>query len=290
MLKDQIDLNIPEVESTVRLSGARSNPVFQTGNKDPLTSDLVFADKDFFNIFSYKATEGSLKASLNDPMSLVISKSLATKLFGSEQAVGKTIKLNSDFNLTITAVFEDPKDNSCLSFNAITSNDTKKIVQPNGNEFAEWNFINFNTFILLKNEGNPEEVAKNILGLIPDYLKEQSIESGLVPLRELYFSKVPFPVGTYIQFGDRNKILILLLVASLVLLIALVNFINISSYQWLEKIKQTGVMKIIGAKQSAIFRNILLEAFLLFFIALNIAIILILIISPTYSELYRGTF
>src|SRR5665647_1206615 len=94
ILKDQIDLNVPEVESTVRMAGTWEAPVFQTGEHDPITSDLVFADADFFKLFTYEAAEGNLENALKEPMTVVLTKSLASRLFGQDHALGKTIKLN----------------------------------------------------------------------------------------------------------------------------------------------------------------------------------------------------
>jgi putative ABC transport system permease protein len=284
ILKDLIDLNIPGVESTVRIAGTWQPPVFQGENNELISSDLIFADDKFFNLFTYKTIEGDLNTALKNPMSIVITKSLSEKLFGREQSLGKTIKLNNSFNLTITAVIEEPHTNSCLTFSAICSNNTRKIVQPNGEEFTDWKMINFQTFLLLANGTRPDETAKRILALFPKDNQRFNTDYSLIPLKKLYFSKFNI-YGDYLRYGDRRKVMVLLMVASLVLLSALVNFINISSTQWLEKIKQFGIMKIFGAKQSAIFRNILLEAFLMFFAALIISII---IIDNQYIQDYTG--
>jgi putative ABC transport system permease protein len=285
ILKELIELNIPDVESTVRIAGTWQSPIFQVENHEPLVSDLIFADDEFFKLFTYKVIEGDLNSALKNPMSVIITKSLAEKLFGRDQPLGKTMKLNNSYDLTITAVIEEPIANSCLTFSAICSNKTRKIVQPNGGEFKEWGLFNFQTFLLLKKNTNSEETANKILALFPENLQTFNKESRLIPLKELYFSKFNIFFGNYLHFGDRRKIIILLMVASLILFIALVNFINISSSQWIEKISQFGMMKIIGAKQSTIFRNILSEAFLLFSTALFISIFLI---NNIYVQDYIG--
>jgi ABC-type antimicrobial peptide transport system permease subunit len=257
LLKDQIDSNVPGVESTVRISGTWNVPVFQVENREPITSDLIFADDDFFKLFTYKSVEGDLLSALKAPMSVVITKSLAGKLFGRDTAVGKTMKLNNSYDLTVAAVIDKPDGNTCLSFNAVTSNTTKKIVQPNGNEFTSWNMGGFMTFVLLKKGVNPGLIAKSIYSLMPEGFHKKGTDFMLNSFNKIYFSKAYFSkfslVGNYIRFGDKSKVLILLMVAAMVLMIALVNFVNISSSQWWEKIKQTGVMKILGAKRSAIF-------------------------------------
>jgi len=289
ILKDQIDLNIPEVESAVRLADAWEAPVFQTGDRDPITSDIVFADADFFKLFSYQATEGNLESALKEPMTVVLTKPLAEKLFGQEPALGKTVKMNNDKELTVSAVINEPQANTCLRFSAITSIATRKIVQSNGEEFTDWGWNSFQTFILLKKGVIPDETAKKIAALFPKNNQDQQDYSKLKlnSFQAVYFSKFNLLGSGYLLSGDKQKVMILLLVAALVLMIALINFINISSSQWMEKIRQTGVLKVIGASKTTILKSILSEAFLLFLMSLFLAIFIIRLLFPFISS-YTG--
>jgi putative ABC transport system permease protein len=274
VLKDQIDLTIPGVESTVRLAGTWEAPVFQTEGKDPITSDLLFADADFFKLFTYKVIEGNPELALKEPMAVIITNTLSQKLFGKESATGKTIKLNNDRELTVKAVIGEPKANSALSFRAITSMATRKIVMPNEAEFTVWPFCLFQTFVLLKDGTNPEETAKSISALFPKEMLQKEPMAKLVPFKKLYFSQFTLIVNNYLHCGDKKKVMILLMVAALILIIALVNFINISSSQWIGKIKQTGVMKINGASRSTLIKDVVVETFLFFIAALFVALLL----------------
>jgi len=286
ILKDQIDLNIPEVESAVRLAGGWEAPVFQAGDRDPITSDMVFADADFFKLFTYQAAEGNLETALKEPMTVVLTKPLAEKLFGQEPAVGKSLKLNNDKELIVTAVINEPEANTSLSFSAITSTATRKIVQPNGEEFTNWGWSNFQLFILLKEGAKPDETAKKIASLYPkdEQNQEELSRLKLNTFRNVYFAKFSLFGNKYLRGGDKQKIIILLLVAALVLMIALVNFINISSSQWMEKIRQTGVLKVIGANRGSILKNVLSEAFILFLMSLFLAILMVQVLFPFISN------
>jgi len=288
ILKDQIDLNIPEVESAVRIAVPwGTNPVFQAGGRDPIISNLAFADEDFFKLFTYQSTEGNLATCLKEPLTIVLTTKLADKLFGSEKALGKTVKLNNDKELTVSAVINEPEANSCLSFGAITSVATRKIAYPNGEEFTNWRWCNFQTFILLKGGAKPDETTQKIAALFPKGDREDFSKLKLNPLKKIYFSKFPSSGINYLRCGDKRKIMILLLVAALVLMIALVNFINISSSQWMEKIRQTGILKVIGADKSTILKNALAEAFILFLMSLFLAILLVQVLFPFISN-YTG--
>jgi putative ABC transport system permease protein len=280
ILKEHIDLKIPGVESTVRMASTWEAPVFQTGDKEPFTSDLLFVDQDFFKLFTYRVIEGNPESALKDPMSVVITKRMSEMLFGKESALGKPLKLNNDKELTVKAVIEEPRENSCLSFSVLTSMETRKIVMPFEMEFKAWDMCIFQTFVLLKKNIDPDETAKSIASFFPKEMQKEKSAAKLTPLKKLYFSKFSLIMNNYLQFGDLKKVMILLMVAALVLLIALINFVNISSTQWLEKINQTGVMKVIGASRSVILRRILSDAFLFFLSSLIIAIILCSLYAP----------
>jgi putative ABC transport system permease protein len=289
VLKDHIDLSIPEVESAVRLAGSWEVPVFQVGNHDPISSDLVFADADFFKLFDYHATEGNLENALKDPLTIVLTKPLALKLFGKEQALGKTVKMNNDKELIVSAVIDEPHANTCLKFSAITSVATRKIVEPNGEEFTGWGWCNFHLLILLKSGTNPDETVKKIVALFPKKQEDQQDYSQLKlnSIEKVYFSNLSLFGSDYLRSGDKKKIMILLLVAALVLVIALVNFINISSSQWMEQIRQTGVLKVIGADKVTILKKVLSEAFFLFLMSFFLAIMIVQLLFPYVSN-YTG--
>ena len=287
ILKENIDMKVPGVESTVRIGGTWEAPVFQAENKEPLTSDLIFADEDFFKLFTYKFIEGNPGSALKDPMNVVITKTLSNKLFGGDEAMGKILKLNNDKSLTVSAVIEEPSANSCLSFSAVTSIATRKIVQENGGEYTEWGWCDFQTFLLLKKGVNPQETAKAIQSIFPAESQKDYSNTILTSLKKIYFSKFSILGSNYLITGDKRKISILVLVATLVLLVALINFINISSSQWNERIKQTGVMKIIGATRSSVLYNTIAESFLFFWAALIIAIEIVNAVS-SFIRNYTG--
>jgi putative ABC transport system permease protein len=274
ILKETIDKNVPGVESTIRITGTWEAPVFQAENKEPVISDLMFADEDFFKFFTYRVVQGDAESALKEPLTIVITETLAKKLFGTENALGKIIKLNNSSELSIRAIISEPNANSCLSFSAIASMSTQKIVQGQEGEYTDWGWMDFQTFLLLNKETNHKETEKTILSIVPEDFKNNYENAKLVPLEDIYFSKFMLYGNDYLVFGDKNKVLLLVLSAALVLIIALVNFINITSSQWLGRIKQTGIMKILGAKQSSILLNLLSESFIFFLAALLIAIYL----------------
>jgi len=287
VLKENIDMKVPGVESTIRITGTWDTPVLQAEKSGPINSDLLYADEGFFKFFTYRVLEGDPESALKEPFTVVITKALSDKLFGKEQAVGKVIRLNNSKELTVRAVIEEPKANSCLRFSAVTSMATQKIIQGEDGEYTDWGWCDFQTFLLLNNGIKPGETEKTIFNIIPADFQKHYNKAKLVPLKKVYFSKFMLFGYPYLVSGNKQKVILLAMVAILVLIVALVNFINISSAQWLGRIRQTGVLKIVGARRPVIFLNILSEAFLFFLIALLIAVDLVNVINPFIRE-YTG--
>jgi putative ABC transport system permease protein len=286
ILKENIDLKVPGAESALRISGSWEVPVFQAENKEPVNSDLLFSDEDFFEFFSYSFIEGDPVSALKDPLTVVITKTLASKLFSNEKAIGKIIRLNNSSDLTVSAVIDEPEANSCLTFSAVTSMATRKIVNGESGELTEWGWCDFQTFLLMSKGASTEAAEKAILSIIPEQLREDYKNARLVPFEKLYFTEFML-YGDYLVNGDRTKVILLMMVAMLVLAIGLVNFINISSAQWFERIRQTGVMKVFGARRSELLTNAFLEAFVFFLIALVMAICLMNAVGPLIEN-YTG--
>ncbi|MCY1719269.1 ABC transporter permease [Prolixibacteraceae bacterium Z1-6] len=287
VLKPHIDMEVPGVEAAIRVAGTWQAPVFQAEDGQPITSDLIFSDSEFFSFFNYKTLEGDCATALINPLSVVITKPLANKLFGRNSAVGKTIKYNNEKLLTVSAVIEKPAGNSFLDFSAVTSIETRKILQPSEGEFKEWGWSNFQTFLLLGENADPAQLAQTIFLVFPEKFQKWIEEIHLIKLKDVYFSNLQTFGAHHVRMGDKYKALILLFVAGLILTIALVNFINISSSQWMEKIKQTGVLKVIGATRIIIFCNVLSETFLLFISAVILAVIIMAGVTPIIQN-YTG--
>jgi len=271
VLKQQLDLEIPAVRASSRLAHAFKPPVFEVEGRGPLSSELLFADPAFFELFTYRPISGRLENALTDPYSLVLTEAEAVRLFGTALAAGKTVRVNNAHWLTVTAVVAEPERKSCLSFRAAAPVALMPILQPNSGDFTNWGQRNFLTFVLLEKNAGAAETAATLTDIFPlDVKKEWKIT--FVPLRDIYFSKVALnPWLSYIRTGDQQRVLILLTVAFLILVIAVINFINISSSHWLERTKQMGIQKVIGAGRFRIFRNIVAEACLIFLVSLALA-------------------
>jgi putative ABC transport system permease protein len=287
ILKESVDLNVSGVKASLRLTGTWNAPVFQTENGEPIISDLVFADENFFDFFSYNVIDGDLRTALKEPMTVVITKGLAERLFGQETSVGKIIKINNSNDLTVKAVISRTEGSSCLSFSALSSIATQKIIQGESGEYTNWGWCDFQTFLMLQKGSDPESALKTVQGLIPADFHDMYAKANLVPLRKLYFTRFTMFGDSYLLSGDRKKVMIMLMVAILVLIVALINFINISSSKWLERTRKTGILKILGVTRTAILIQIISEVVIFFFISLLVAADLVRVLTP-FIHRYTG--
>ncbi len=290
ILKPTIEANIAGIKNSIRMRDKWNPPVYQVGNDDPVESDLIFSDKNFFEVFNYTASEGNLKTALESPMSVVISKPLATRLFGSQSAVGKLVKIDNKYLLTVTAVLKEQPSNTVFSFSSITNIETMKRVQSdNAEDFTNWGWNNYQTFLLLDNKVNPSSVQSQVIKLFPEEEKKEVVDLKLVPLDNIYFSAHDDYL-TFIKSGNKTQVILLSVVAFLILVVALVNFINISTTQWRDQIKQTGILKVIGAKRMEILLKMLFETFLQFAFAFLLACLITTIITPILAHETTITF
>jgi len=159
---------------------------------------------------------------------------------------------------------------------------------PSSGQFTNWGYNSYQTIFHLEKNHDPGTIIINLQQFIPEEINKRDhySEASLIPLRKIYFSKF-WVFGNYLVFGNIKKTVTLLMVAILVLLTALVNFINISSAQWRERIKQFGIMKVIGANRMRITGEVIAETFIFFLAALIIAIQISSAVSPSVHN-YTG--
>ncbi len=286
VLSYHLDSSVFEIKKTVRMAGFWEQPVLKSEKADPMKSKILFVDGDFFELFTYEPVSGNLDMAFQDPRSMVITEKLASRLFGNIDAVGETIMLNNEHPLVITAIVREPGNNTFLDFEALISMEGRKIIQSNPGEYTNWNWWNFNTFILTDKDYDQQTTEEKIRNIFIDHSQsENSFEGiGVLPLQDIYFSKIEAGWQDHFRIGNKQQVLVLAMVAFLILLIAIINFINISSSQYIDRLKQAGIQKILGATKFHIIRQVLFESAMLFMISAWIGIILTEIIQIYLSQ------
>jgi putative ABC transport system permease protein len=236
-------------------------------------------------MFSYKAVAGDLSTSLSKPYSIVLSKTFASTLFKDpKDAIGRTLVFKGDFlsaDLTVTAVAEDMPANSGMGFNSLISIDPL-IQSPTYQRDKRW--ANFFTYVELENENMMPQVDAALPRLIAEYTAGQKIpykpEIFLQPIEWGHLShKDPR------QGQDLGNIYLLSAIAIIVLAIAWVNYVNLSTARAIERAREVGVKKALGVMRKSLVIQFLLESFVVNAISVSIAIILATAFMPLMNEL-----
>ncbi|MBN9386151.1 MAG: ABC transporter permease [Chitinophagaceae bacterium] len=274
---------IPEIVRATPFSWSRIN-TFRAGEKI-IKEDGYAADEDFFTMFSYPLLEGSAMDALKTPNSLAISRKMAVALFGSPAAaIGKTVRYEDKKDFAVSAVFEDLHGNVSSSFNYIMS---WKAYLEDDNDWARyWGSTDPRTVVLLRQDADPAAVEKKIVHLIDQFHPEEKslkVELALQRFDEYYLHsdmKNGRPAG-----GRIGYVRLFSLVALFILLIACINFMNLTTARSIRRSKEIGVRKVIGARRGMLIRQFILEAILMAMISAILALLLTSLALPAFNQL-----
>ena len=245
---------------------------------------MYIADQGFLTMFSFPFTEGDPKKALTTTNAVVISKSTALKYFGKENPMGKTIYLNKNFPLKVTGVFADVPENSHIRFNLLISFVT--LGEKWG--YDEWTWPEFYNYIQLRPGSDPSKLEAKFPALINKYIgaKMKELNFGcafhLQPVTDIHL-KSDYENEAGINGSDK-EIYVLSIIGIFVLLIGWINYINLSTAKSMERAKEVGMRKVVGAGRLQLMFQFIIESFILNFIALCIAALLVLCLFPFFGS------
>ena len=266
-----------------------------------LDQDLNYVDADFLKMFSFEMLKGNSNTALSDLRSIVINQSTAEKLFGSSEPLGQTINLNFGEKIEgflVTGVVADAPENSTIESEMMIRFENNPSYQENK---EEWNNQNHNLYIQLAENVSQETFEKKLKPFTQKYYKgtidQIKKEGGKPDERGEVFSIRTFSLldehfmkhngGVLVK--DKMYPYMLLIVSILVVLIACINFINLSIARSLERAKEVGMRKALGAVKQQILGQFWGEAFILCIIGFLIGSLLATLTMPTYNSLFRST-
>lgn len=278
---ERMDLELPEVESTVRLFKHWETPLLAYQNKGGLESGLYFADSTFFSFFSFPLVLGSPNSVLTDPFSVVLSSSAARRYFGDGPAVGERIQYNSGAELTVTGIMEDIPDNSHIRPDFVVSMGTLPRVSYGG-IMEEWSV--FHTYATLRPLTNRQTVSSKLTALInQDRPENEGRRMDLQPIQDIHLHSGL--ISDIEVSGNARYVWIMSFLAGFIALIAAFNHINLTTARALRRVKEIAVRKVTGANQHKIFQQFLVEAFLQIGFALVLALSTLWLIRSTFDEI-----
>jgi len=277
----------PDVQSYVRIFGygylvESKLSKFQENN-------LAFVDPSIFKIFTFPLVEGDPNTALNAPYSVVLTETMAKKYFGSEDALGKSLLLDGKHPVKVTGICKDVPDNSHFNFDMLISVSTmEKLKLMN---FQEWgNFSNF-TYLLLRPGANPDALQAKLPSFLVRHISADLRSKGynydlfIEPLNKVYMDTFR---GAPIN-GSMNNVYIFSVIAIFILVIACINFINLTTARASERAKEVGIRKVVGAAKEQLTAQFLGESVIISLISFVLAVLMSWLLLPLFNQLAGKT-
>jgi len=277
---------LPEIEDYVKLVGS-GDILASYKNQKQVIQHVYFATNSFFNVFSFPLISGDPKTALKDPNTVVISQEIDNKLFHGEDAVGKTMIVNNDSPVKVTGVMKKWPENTHLKCDYLASYATLlKLVGKYDIDNA-WLNDGCITYVLLRPGVDPKVVEAKFKPIVDkQYAQFKSSGEGgvytLQPMQDVHLNSNR--MGEMQPNTDGKSVYLLLGVAIFVIIIAWINYINLSTARAINRAKEVGVRKTLGSAKGQLIAQFIMEAGLLNLLALLLAFILIAVFLPIFSN------
>ena len=282
----------PEVEKvTYTRKAGPSMMVLSEGKRSE--HNLFYADNEFLNIFTFPFIEGNPENALTAPYTIVLTESLRNRYFSGQSALGKSLILRDSLEFTVTGVIRDVPRRSHIQFEALLSFATYESLNPDFTYSEGWGNFNVRNYLLLREGTNIGDLSSKASSLyrenIGDWMDQMGVDLGVafIPLNEIYLSDV------YNGFGPQGSIQEIYLVAAIavfVIILACINFINLSTARAVYRAREVGMRKIVGSSRSAIFWQFQIEVVLITLVSLCLVLLFIDFLLPVFNRLMDKSF
>lgn len=283
ILGQEMGKTFPDIESYSRYSN--QNNFLTTYQDKNLKTNFAFVDSGFFNMFSFQLVAGNKEKLLTDPRSIVLTEKKAKDLFGTENPIGKIIRIDSVDQVQVQAVIKDLPVNSSFDFEGLLSWEYAKTI----NFYDEnWTNNSVETYILLKPNVALSEFNTKIKTFSRDNI---TVDKNLIKNLEIF----AFPykdhflynngTGGEYKSGRIDLVKLFAWIGGFILLVACINFMNLSTAKSEHRAKEVGVRKVIGANKQSLIFQFLTESVLISFFAVVLTVIIMVITLPYFNEL-----
>jgi putative ABC transport system permease protein len=280
--------DFPEVEEAVRFGG-KERTLFKQGNNNYYETKIYYADSNVFKVFTARFLEGDPATALKDPNSIVLTRTLAVKYFGKNNpAVGKTMKTVYDL-YKVTGVIEDVPHNAHIRYDMLISMSTLK-----RNNQGNWGSFNYYTYALLKPGAGTagvttklaEVIKKNVAPIFDKF--NVRIRYALQPITEIHLHSQLQQEPE--ELGSMSYIWIFSAVAFFMLLIACINYMNLTTARSARRAKEIGIRKVTGSTRGQLIAQFLSESVLTAFVAVLLSFGLVILLFPVFNTLSGKSF
>jgi putative ABC transport system permease protein len=285
-LADVLKKDIPEIEYAARTDWMGSHGLIAGDKK--IYENGAMAGSDFLKIFQYDLLKGNADNILKDPYSIVLTQSVAKALFGNEDPINKTVRIDNTNNLKVTGILKDIPANSTLQFKYLVPFDYLMV---NGGYGKDWGNNSYQTFVKLQPNVSYARVDPKIKYLLKKYdLKNYENDKGevfLYPLKDRHLIS-DFKNGVA-SGGLIDYVKMFSIIGLLVLLIACINFMNLSTARSEKRAREVGIRKAVGSQRSSLIFQFLIESLVITFTAFLLSLLFVQLALPAFNTLTQAS-
>lgn len=290
--------DFPEVQNTVRID-KNDGIVIRHGAKQFFEDKILLTDPSFFDVFSYKLSEGDQKTALDEPYNIILTTSMAKKYFGNEDPLGKTLMIllydstRHGALYKITGVIPDPPKNAHFSFNFLASFKTLEHDEPESITEEGWGSNGYYTYILLKDKNDITKLQSKLPAFAERHIGKKMKEwkmrydFTLQPLTSIHLqSNRRYEIE---PTGSMQYIFIFSTIGVFILLIAGINYMNLATARSAQRAKEVGIKKVLGAGKTELVLQYLVEAIVVSFVSLLVSFVFCQLLQPVMYQLTGKT-
>jgi putative ABC transport system permease protein len=280
---------IPEITKSARMNLGWGSLSLNINNKLFIEKNGAYVDNNWFNFFHYDFVKGSAAAFNKDPFSILLTESKAKQYFGNSDPIGQIIKIDS-INYQVQAIVKDNPTNSSFQFEMLIPLEAYLSNPSQRKNDESWNNFNYITFIQLHEQADTKTVVQKLTKSYRNYRKDNNdVNFDLTPLSAIHFDQ-EITSGAFLQITNIKTVYIFSVMAIILLIIACINYVNLTTAKASLRAKEVSIKKIMGANRWALFRQFLIESFMVSLMALVLSLALIYFLLPVFNQLTERTF
>jgi len=274
--------DFPDIREAVRIMSPGALLV-SSGERHFLEERTLFADENLFDVFTFPLLKGDPSSALKNPYTLVVTEPTARRYFGADDPVGRTLRLEGKIDCTVTGVVSEAPRNSHFHYDLIGSLNTLKEVYGR-REFENWGSNNYATYLLMPPDYPVEKLRAQLPAFLDRHLGPEAHLRNALHLQRLTDIHLRSHLDSELEANsDIVYVYILSAIAGFILVIACVNFMNLSTARSSARAREVGLRKVVGADRGRLFRQFIGESLLLSFLALALGVGLALLARPALS-------
>ncbi|HXB92791.1 MAG TPA: ABC transporter permease, partial [Puia sp.] len=278
---------LPEIEQSARVSNA-GGINFHIGEEYFAEKQAAYVDKNWFGLFHYDFVSGSTASFLQHPYSLILSETKAKKYFGKKDPIGQTIRIDT-VDYRVQAVIKDNPANSSFQWDVLLPMEPMLTHPDQRDNATKFNNFNCLTFLKLRAGADPKKLGAKITSVLLSHKKDSDVDMDVIPLKEMHFETGLTSSGA-VEHADKKTVYIFSILGIFLLIIACINYVNLTTARASLRAKEVSVRKIVGAGKKSLFAQFIIESLLISTVSVLITLLLVRLSLPWYRDLTGKNF